>query len=488
MNRRRRMGCLVLAVIAMGGAAGCSTRDPARLRRDTGVDWTAKIRQETRKILEAHPRGLALTDALRIARERNGELALRRLDEAVARIDRQTSVGAFLPNVGVSYQTQRLSEPPQRRFGGQTMTFSDSSIRESSASIVQPIFTPNAWLLVASADHAQSARRHVRERATQILDARVAQAFYDACAAEDRFAASGDRLRQAEQTHHDVSALERRGYGAGSDRLTAEAMLESARADRNMADRFRKEAMARLLQLLDLWPLAEPALVRPDSGALTASPGHPDGFRGELTPAAIAARPLENWLMEALLNRPDLYAADRNVQLRKNEILRALTLFLPELYGYANYYSTSDSYTVNQQYWATGLRATLSLFSGFRNLQAYRTAGREGERAERQRELAAMSVCLEVLEAWRQAQDLDEAARAAAAHCAAATLRAEERHAAWNAGQATTADWLAARADQSRAQAVALSAEYRRALGLYVFASSLGLNVEPEGKNHASKP
>lgn len=473
----------VFAMVLFPGA-GCATQNPEQRRAEEAEAWSSRMQRETRVLLDANGGKISLARAVHIARDRNGELMMSRMEETLAKLDHQTTFSAFLPRIQLQYQAQSLSEPAQRRMGAQVVTTTDSSGRDGSLAVMQPLFTPNAWMMVGTASHATRARSLVRERAVQLLDAQVARVFLEACAAESRYTAARREVEYTAKILRDVSAMEQKGIAVASDRLRAEAMNLTAESEKNAAGRICRETKSRLMQTLNLWPLVEFEVIPPDTEALAVLSPHAEGFSGRLTKTEVAKRSTEEWLAMALFNRPDLYAADQNVALRKNEILRALTLFLPELYVYANGYTTSDSYVVNTKYWATGLRATLSAFFGFQHVQAYRRAGREAKMAEISREMAAMSVCLEIVEAHRQLQDFDEMNHAAMAQAAAATQRAAERKAAYESGQAPVSEWMAARAEESHAVAACQQATYRNLMALFVFASAAGMSVEEEG-NHA---
>jgi len=153
-------------------------------------------------------------------------------------------------------------------------------------------------------------------------------------------------------------------------------------------------------------------------------------------------------------------------------------MFLPNLVGFANYYKTSDSYTVNQEYWGTGLQASLSAFVGFRDVAAYLKARQEVKGAYVEREETAMMVLLQVLEAYKNLQDakafLDVAEKAAAAADKALT----SVDAQYRVDLVPLSQLLQARAVHAQTVAQRNTAAFANAVALHAFKNVVGGYIE----------
>jgi len=149
-------------------------------------------------------------------------------------------------------------------------------------------------------------------------------------------------------------------------------------------------------------------------------------------------------------------------------------MFLPNLMGFANFYKTSDSYTVNQEYWGTGLQASLSAFVGFRDVAAYLKARQEVKGAYVEREETAMMVLLQVLEAYNNLQDAKAVLDVAEAASVAAGKTFTAMDAQSRVGLVPLSQLLQAHAAHSQTVAQRNTAALANAVALHAFKNVVG--------------
>lgn len=462
-------------------SVGCGTLSPEAKREEHAGLYRTNLCEETARILAPYTNGLSLADCMRIARERSLALTSARLAERVSQINAQAAFSAFLPQVTYEFQSLDFSEPVEKRFGPEPMEAQDRRTRTGALQITQPVFAPGAWLLYASARRGADIRGLARERAEQMLDTQVLNLFYQHAVLVDRVESSRRQLESSEALLRESTALAQAGYLSDADRQRVLTLRAARRQEIDTLERQVRLAEARLMEAMNLWPLAPAAFSAEslrDPAVRRVRMRNAGSPVVTLTPAIVAARPVEEWICDALLNRPEMFGADRYIELRRNEILRAIALFLPSLYGFANFYTTTDSYTVNDEYWGSGLQGTLSIFAGFRNVNAYRVARAELRQAYAQREQLAMWMMVQVVEAHKNLQDatgqLDvarQAAETARLDLALAKGRFDE-------GLAEFSQYLDALAAREASAAALRSAEYAQAATLLVFGDVTGLSRE----------
>jgi outer membrane protein TolC len=468
------MSALWLGLLA---GTGCGTRDWDAERRTDSESYRRNLQEDTRAILAAFPTGLALTDCVTIARERSTKLISSQIAEKIATLDRKAAFSAFLPQVQLSYETLALSKPPATEFAGTSVQLQDQNLHRGSVQILQPLFTPSEWLMYRSAKRGEEIATLVRERTDQMIELSVVNGFSQCCSLDEEVAAREQDVTAARQLLRQAEALRAADSATGGEVDRAHAVaLESERGHAN-AQREAKLARSRLLQIMNLWPLADVRL-KPES-LLDAATHRLSVLTPGEAPRDLAARdlltiPVETWMFQALLSRPEMHVQDRTIALRHNEVIRSLVMFLPNLMGFANYYTTSDSYTVNQEYWGTGLQASLSVFVGFRDVAAYRKARQQQERAYVEREETAMMVLLQVLEAYKNLQDAQQSFAVAEASATAAERAAAEVESQYRAGQVELSRLLTSQAAKSEALARRRAAAFAQAVTLYAFRNVLG--------------
>jgi len=468
----RRAVDVVRALGLVGGAllvcSGCRSTSPESVRVAHQQQWQRNLERETREWLQQRAgRPLTLEECRAVARQRALSLTMARLSERLSRVQQATAFSAFLPTVEYELHRSSLSEPPLRRFGTQTVLFQDETVRNQTLRIVQPVFAPSAWLMYITARRGTQIQQLVRERAEEWLDLQVVQRFVQALVAEDRVAVLERYLEAVRRARADLEAMTREGYRTPAELARWRAQERAAEADLGQARRAAELAKMRLLEVMNLWPLAEVTL----STEGLEPPAQP-------APPPELSRPVEEWIVEALRRRKELFASDREIELRRNEWIRAVALFLPNLYAFANYYTTSDSFVVHDEYWATGWQAALPLFSGFRNVQAVRSARLQYHQAQDERNERALAIMLQVLEAWRGWQDAEQRREAAELAAEAARADVARVRVAVEQGTASTGELLQALAAESAAVAEARTAQRLAALAQWVFEDSVGLGPE----------
>jgi len=460
---------------------GCRTKDWDALRHDDSEAYRRNLQEDTRAVLAAFPDGLGLTDCVAIAQARSTKLIGSRIAEKIATLDKDATFSAFLPQVQLSYGSLSLSKTPLMAFEGQNVQLQDQSIHRGSVEIVQPLFTPGEWLMYRSAKRGQEISTLVRERTDQMIELSVVNLFCQCCSMNEELEGREKELAASRQRLKQTEALNAAKYATETDLALARADTLARERDYANVQRESKLALSRLMQVMNLWPLAD-LKIKPES-LLDASNGRlivhtPGEDPREMASVELVTVPVENWMFHALLSRREMHAQDRTIALRRNEVLRSLAMFLPNLVGFANYYTTSDSYTVNQEYWGTGLQGTLSAFAGFRDVESYLKARQQEKGSYVEREETAMMILLQVIEAHKNLTDAQEVLAVAAASSLAADKMMADSDSQYRAGLLELSRLLEAQAGYSNAHARLRNAAFADAVALYAFRNVLGGNVE----------
>ena len=468
-------------ILGLACASGCRT-DWVGQRHSAAEAYRSALQEDTAAILAGFPEGLDLTNCVVIAKERNTRLAASQIAEKVAQMDRKAAFSVFLPQMQVTYNALSLSEEPLRRFGENSVPMQDKNSHETSIQIVQPLFAPSAWLLYRSAKRGAEIASLAQERTEQMIELSVVSAFYNHGSQVEQLAQLETEEAAARQLLRESEAMAREGYVTDADLSSVRVLLMERTRGLDTARRDVQLSKSRLLQLMNLWPLAEiklktdTLLMENNATYVVENPG-----RDPLTLSAqdLTNVPVEEWMFHALVFRKDMQIQDRTVALRRNETLRALAMFIPNLVGFANYYRTSDSYTVNQEYWGTGLQASLSSFVGFRDVAAYLKARQESKGSYVEREEMAMTILVQVVEAYKNlvdtkaALDVTEAAHEAARKTLVA---AEAEH---RTGLMPLSQLLQARASHSQALTQWKISAFLHAMALHAFRNVEGGGIIP---------
>jgi len=460
--RRRTAGATsalaVLVIIAWAVVAGgCTAGDAGRLRRDQARHLCDEL---ARRAAATLPQGrpVTLDDCLRIALANNLNARAADIQVRLAALDRKIAFANFLPQIDLSWNYHETHDPVLMRAGRQYLQTSDRCVWDVAVAAQQPVFAPQTWFLYTAYQKGEQVAEMVRRRTRQLIVLRTTALYY-ACLSQDEAAVHlRRRLDESRTLLDETAALEREGLALPADRQAVEAMVAARRRAADDNDRARRQARADLLETLGLSPLEPLELAAAPSGA--AEP-----------PAGDVA----DQVLEALLHRPELFAAARTVEIRRDEVRMAIAAFLPVVGAFGSYDYSSNSYLKFADTWTYGASAVLSVFDGFADIQRYRAARLRQTAAFLQREQACLTVMLEVVAARRQLDDAADALAAAAATRTAAEARLKNVEAQWREGLIDVSSRLAALADCDAAAAAETVARYRRQVAAATLLDVMGM-------------
>ncbi len=458
------MNLRALPVILILALAAC--RDDAdRTRAEHADSYPAQLSEHSAALLD--DRELDLETCIALALD-NG-LAVKSSDLArrLARIDRQTAFGAFLPHLELSFtHLDRRHAPTASLPGGAQQQMTDRSVSQFSASIQMPILVPQAFFLYRMFQEGEDIADLIAQRVRQQIALHVAGRFY-ACQASDRLTTVRSSAAQyAAEVHRQTVALHAAGLATAAAVAEAEALMAAEQHAVANLRRQRRDERAALLEAMGLHPLATISLAE-------AAPG-PDRD----------LPPLEEAIVEALIARLELRVSDREVAASRHEVRMALVAWLPRLIGFASYDHTSDSRQRYRDNLSYGISGVLTVLDGWRNVHGYQAARMRQRQAFVRREEQTLAVIMEVLRAHQAVTVADEALALAVTALRAASQRHHETEAQWQAGLITAPQRLHSATALHAAQAQHILAGYRRDLAHLLFEDAIGMGATPEVPAH----
>jgi outer membrane protein TolC len=399
---------------------------------------------------------LTLADCIRIAEERNLDLRAAELEQQLAGIDTDIAFSSFLPKIEASWSRTNLTEAPLVTLGGPGVQTSDQRASELSIGLEQPIFVPQTWLIYSARQKGEEISALVRERTRQQIVLAVTARYYACLFAKEEIAALELEVLQAERLQADTVAREREGLVTGADVKEVELLLMAREEGMERGRRTLSREKSGLLRLLDLPPLEVVELS-----------GEPDLLRQP-------EEDLAALVTQALLSRPELFVADRSIDIRREEVEMAIADFLPKLFGTGGYFDTTDSYLINPAFFSYGLAGVLTVFDGLANVRKLDAAEVREERELLERERTALAVILEVIDAHRGVEDAAAARRVLSKRLEVVTARAAEIEELWSEGLVLDSDRLEVLSVRDRARSEARSAAYREQVAIATLSDVTG--------------
>ena len=411
------------------------------------------------------PRSLSLRDALTLAQAGNVSIRQRQADAEAASASARSASAQQKPSVSTTtYGTLGdssnilTSSPgvmPQNIFAVPSRGFADQDLM-----VMVPLFTGGSLAgRTASARSQASAAQAGVAGIRLTVSAEVTQAYANA-ALGNALVAVAESQQSAEDEQVRITAEKvQTGRSAPVDLLREQAAQAEARQSVLAAVNAQAQALVTLRFLLNLSQAS--ALALTDTlDTLIASP--PD------LPATLTAA-----LAEAK-RRPELIAAEAQVQAAQSGVRSAEAAYAPQVYGVAMG-DASLGQGLQRAGYTLGLTASLPLYDGGQRRSEVDGAKARLARASADARLAGLQVEQETASVWLTWQTAAAQVQAASLGVTAAQQSYSLANLRYNAGKSTTAERLDALAAlvraqgafaQAQADVVASRARLRAAVGL----------------------
>lgn len=416
---RRGAALLSLTLLAAGAYAGVPAPDaPAAVRR------------------------LSLRDALALAQVSNVSLRQRQADADTASASARSAQAQQKPSISTTTYgtigdssnilTSSPGVAPQNIFAVPSRGFADQNLM-----VMVPLFTGGSLAGRTASARNQAAAAQAGVAGVRLtVSAEVTSAYANAALGNALVAvAQAQKSAEDEQVHVTAEKVQT-GRLAPVDLLREQAAQAEARQGVLAAVNTQAQALVTLRSLLNLPQLS--ALALTDTlDTLIASPSP--------LPATFAAA-----LADAR-RRPELIAAEAQVQAAQSGVRSAEGAYAPQVYGVAMG-DASLGQGLSRAGYTLGLTASLPLYDGGQRRADVDAARARAERARADAQQTELQVEQETASAWLTRQTASAQVQATAAGVTAARLGYALANLRYNAGKSTTAERLDALATLVRAQ------------------------------------
>ena len=437
-------------LVLLGLAAGCSSFEPARARREQTDAFTTNLAALAAAEL-AHP--LSLDDCIRIAMTNNYEARKADLDRELYRIGKNVAFTAFLPNVAASAGYNSYAKEPQ---------MSEKQFGTAGVDIGLPIFMPSTWFLYAAARHGYASAGVAAHYVRQGIVMQTTANYYNVLVQQETIAAFESQLAAARETAARVQGLAEEGLIAKWEGDQARFAAELRESELNQARRQLAVLRGELLKGMGLSPAA----------AIELS--------GEAPDAAPPAGAVEDLVLKALEIHPELAIADRQVVIKEHEVRRAFCNFLPTISLFSNGSWTGNDLAAHSANWVTGFSGAWTLFDGLANVARYKAAKVDRQRSELERENTFLSIMVAVVAAEAAARDAADVARVRQSAYDFAAAKHADYVAKAREGVIPLSDALDARAVMDLAQVALVHSRYQERIAIANLELAMGLTLVPE--------
>ena len=442
-------------------AAGCATFDAARARHDQATAFTEELAARSRGVLG---KPLSLGDAIAIAMTNNYEIRKADLDAELARLGRKEAFSAFLPRVSIAAGYNNYSKDPM---------VSSREFSTGEIDIAKPLFMPSTWFLYAAARHGSAAGQLSAHYTRQSIVLQTTRDYCDILVQQDLVRAYETQLEAALENASRVDGFAREGLATAWEGDQARYLAEARKVQLDQSRRRLDVLRATFMSHLGLPPDAQFTLA---------------GDPPETDSGIAAGTTLEEMVLGALETHPLLSIADRQVVAREHGVRQAFCDFLPTIsvFGVRNW--TGNEVMARSANWLSGFKGAWTVFEGFANVQRFKAAKVEREKAELDRENTFLNVIVNIVAAdatWRDAADAAALSRRA---LEVADKKAEDYDAKSREGLIPLGDALDARAARDLAEVESVKTRYAERVARTALEFAAGAIEVPGGDGEKAAP
>jgi len=437
---------------------GCGSKDFIRIRERQTEQWIDRMEARS---LELLPPGQSMTldQCVDIALLHHWNVKRAEMETRLAKLDRRVAFSVFLPAVNAEWTGMSMNKAPTVDFLGMSLQMGDRNVTEATLQAQMPVFSPQAWFAYSARRKSEDISLFVLRRTRQLIALRVMVLYYSCLSLERLHEGLLQSAKQAEILLSEVKALYKEGLATPSEMEATKTLLLSRQYNLSENERDRRRTQAELLWAMGLSPNSEILL---EASKISELP------EGEV----------DDWILEALLNRPEMAIADRSVEIRKDQVKMAIAGFLPGLGVGGAWNHTSDSFSKYSSVWIGGVSAVLTVFDGFANVAAYQAARQRHQESFVQREEASVTIMLEVLQShWNVMKAMDVVVLTRQVY-ASESLRIKEVEAQYKEGWVRTSDLIEAIAQRDNAVAQMAVAEFQAQIATAILWDVMGKGRE----------
>jgi outer membrane protein TolC len=374
-------GIIIFAFLA--ATTGCSTNSLA-LRKTELTKFNDEIALKTSQVL-SKDKTYDLNSCIQIALENNLDIRIAEINSRLAKLDKKIAFTYFLPQVDITATRTDTDKYQMRYTGSSYMAMSDQETRVTVINGQLAIFNPETWFLYSAYSKGDDIQGLINTRVKQGIRLQVTALYLSCLSLESAYAAAESASAQAEALLKEMEALHKEGMILKSDLEKAQAFKAMQQNNLSEVKRQKIYAKAELLEAMGLYPLSEITLGAPPS-------------------LSIDERELSEMITTALLNRPELMAADLGIEAKGDSLKMAISAFLPKIFLIGDFTNNRDSFLKYSDILTYGASGILTVFDGFANIYKYKAAKQEKAQAMVEREQACVKIMLEVINA-KQAFD-----------------------------------------------------------------------------------
>ena len=439
--------------------------------------------QEEKEYLEKYGSTLSLDETLEIARERNLDLRIKRLESEIATLDKKIAFGNFLPSITLGGSYTRLDDPINLEMGLPSLPPSlplppqilsqlpssmetklvDESFYTSGVAAQIPIFVPATWYLYSARKKGEDISKLTESFADKMLQLEVMSEYFYILALESEKETLLNNLNSSKELEKKVEISLKVDGVLEWELKKVKALVESQKISLNKNQRDLRIAKMKLKRTLNLNMQEDIVLEKVE-------------ISQEKLPS------LEECVFRALDGNEILKMREKGTEIDNSLKKIAITNFLPKIVLGGGYLNNTNHTLADPDFLFGNVSGVISIFNGFKNVNEYKKAVRREKIGELNLEKQFMTTVLEVTKAYENVNTTQELWEMAKINYEAEMGKLHQRTVERKVGMIGEDEYYKALAEYNQALSLKEKVQYQYEMALGALSIAMGENPLEGGK------
>lgn len=460
---------------------GCSNNKPK--------DEKLVTVQEEREYLQKYGTSLSLGEVIEIARDRNLDLRIKRLETEIASLDRKIAFGNFLPSITLGANYTKLDDPINLEMGLPSLPplpptlplppqvggllsklpksietkLVDESFQTVGIAAQIPIFVPSTWYLYSARKKGEDISKLAESFADKMLQLQVMSEYFYILALESERETLINNLKSSEELERKAEVSLKVEGILDWELKKVQTLVESQKISLNKNERELKIAKMKLKRTLNLNLQEDIVLEKIDT-------------------KVVELPSLEECVYNSLNGNELLKIREKGKEINTDIKKIAITNFLPKIILGGGYLNNSNSTLADPDFLFGHVSGVLSIFNGFKNVNEYKKAVRREKIGELTLEKQFMTTVLEVTRAYDNVETAQEFLNMAEKNYQAEMGRLKQKSAEKRVEMIGEEEYYKALAEYNTALSLKEKAQYQYEMAYGALSIAMGNNPLRGGK------
>lgn len=380
--------------------AGCSNNI-------TPQEKISSLSLEGKEYLKSYGDSISLEEAIKISKERNLDIRIKKLEREIATLDKNIAFGNFLPSINLVGNYTKLDESINLNMDVSSLTkplgaalhlplpstmnakFIDESFYTTGINAQIPIFVPSIWYLYSARQKGENISKEIEELTNRMVELETMGRYFYVLSLKSQDSYLKNQVKMANEINKKAKISLKAEAILPWELEKSKVLLKSKELSLKENTNNLRLAKMNLMSTLNLNPIDD---VKLESFK----------FKKSSYPS------LEEAIYTSLSQNNILKINEMSEKVSRDIKKIAISNFLPKIVVSGGYIKNSNEILADPEFLNLNVAGVLSIFNGFKNVNEYRKAKRNLNISQLKLEKEFMKVITETVNAYNNLEKAND--------------------------------------------------------------------------------